>query len=140
MSFNSIPYGKQYISDEDINEVISTLRSDLLTQGPKVAEFEQAFAQYVGANYAVAVSNGTAALHLSTLALNLKKGDKVITTPITFAASANCVKYCGGDVLFSDIDKESFLIDLDKIENLLLYLIQLWADTFIMMEDENPGF
>ena len=120
MSFNSIPYGKQYISDEDINEVISTLRSDLLTQGPKVAEFEQAFAQYVGANYAVAVSNGTAALHLSTLALNIKKGDKVITTPITFAASANCVKYCGGDVLFSDIDKESFLIDLDKIENLLL--------------------
>jgi len=120
MSLNSIPYGKQYISDEDINEVISTLRSGFLTQGPKVAEFEQAFAKYVGANYAVAVSNGTAALHLSALTLDVKKGDKVITSPITFAASANCIKYCGGEVLFSDIDKESFLIDLDKIEDLLL--------------------
>jgi UDP-4-amino-4,6-dideoxy-N-acetyl-beta-L-altrosamine transaminase len=120
MLFNSIPYGKQYISDEDINEVISTLRSDFLTQGPKVAEFEQAFAKYVGANYAVAVTNGTAALHLSALALDVKKGDKVITSPITFAASANCIKYCGGEVLFSDIDKDSFLIDLDKIEDLLL--------------------
>ncbi len=120
MILNPIPYGKQHISDEDINEVISTLRSDFLTQGPKVIEFEEAFAKYVGAKYAVAVSNGTAALHMSVLALDLKTGDKVITSPITFVASANCVRYCGGEVLFSDIDKKSFLIDLDKIEDLLL--------------------
>ena len=85
-----IPYGRQYITDEDIQAVIETLRSDYLTQGPKIKEFETKFAEYVGARYAVAVNNATAGLHLSATALNVKPGDKVIVTPMTFAASANC--------------------------------------------------
>ena len=88
-----IPYGRQEITDEDINAVISTLKSDYLTQGPKINEFEIAFANYIGSKYAVAVSNGTAALHLCALSIGIKKGDKVITSPITFSASANCIRY-----------------------------------------------
>src|SRR5210317_2066044 len=95
-----IPYGRQSISEEDIDAVVDVLRSDFLTQGPKIAEFEKAFAKYIGSKYAVAVSNGTGALHLCALALGVKKGDRVITTPITFAASANCVRYGGGEVVF----------------------------------------
>lgn len=115
----SIPYGKHFISEEDISAVVETLRSDYLTQGPKVLEFEKKFAEYVGAKYAVAVANGTAALHLSVLALGLKSGQKVITTPITFAASANCVRYAGADVVFVDIDPETVLIDIQKIREIL---------------------
>ena len=115
----SIPYGKQHITENDIAAVIKTLQSDFLTQGPKVGEFEQAFAKYVGAEYAVAVANGTAALHLSALALNVNEKSKVITTPITFAASANCIRYCGGQVVFSDIDPKTILIDIHEIEKLL---------------------
>ena len=115
----AISYGKQCITEEDILAVNEVLRSDYLTQGPKIAEFESAFASYVGARYAVAVSNGTAALHLCTLALDVKAQTKVITTPITFAASANCVRYCGGDVVFSDIDSESYLLDIEKLKSLL---------------------
>ena len=114
-----IPYGKQEITELDIQTVVETLKSDFLTQGPKIAEFENAFAKYIDSKYAVAVSNGTAALHLCALALDVKKGDKVITTPITFAASANCIQYCGGEVLFADIDEKSFLIDIDKVRRLL---------------------
>ncbi|MBL6449855.1 UDP-4-amino-4,6-dideoxy-N-acetyl-beta-L-altrosamine transaminase [Fulvivirga sp. 29W222] len=116
---NPIPYGRQNITEEDINEVINTLRSDYLTQGPKILEFEQAFAKYIGSQYAVAVANGTAALHLCTLALGVQPDDKVITTPITFAASANCVRYCGGEVIFSDIDPETYLLDINKVRSLL---------------------
>lgn len=114
-----IPYGRQNITQEDINVVIEALQSDYLTQGPKILQFEKAFAEYVGSTYAVAVSNGTAALHLCTLALDVKKGDKVITTPITFAASANCVRYCGGEVVFADIDPETYLLDIEKVKALL---------------------
>jgi hypothetical protein len=114
-----IPYGRQNITEEDIQTVIETLKSDYLTQGPKIAEFETAFAKYVGSKYAVAVSNGTAALHLCAMALNVKEGDKVITTPITFAASANCVRYCGGEVVFADIDPETYLLDITKVRELL---------------------
>ncbi len=114
-----IPYGRQNITEEDIQIVIATLKSDYLTQGPKVPEFEKAFAKYVGSKYAVAVANGTAALHLCTLALNVKEGDKVITTPITFAASANCVRYCGGEVVFGDIDPETYLLDINSVKTLL---------------------
>lgn len=114
-----IPYGRQHITDEDIRAVVETLQSDFLTQGPKIAAFEEAFAKYTGSRYAVAVSNGTAALHLCALALDVKPGQKVITTPITFAASANCVRYCGGEIVFSDIDPETYLIDVNKVENLL---------------------
>lgn len=115
-----IPYGKQNITEEDIQTVISTLKSNYLTQGPAILEFEQAFARYVGSKYAVAVANGTAALHLSTLALNVQPGDKVITTPITFAASANCIRYCGGEVVFADIDPDTYLLDIKKVEEILL--------------------
>jgi len=114
-----IPYGRQNISEEDIQAVIETLQSDFLTQGPKIAEFENAFAKYIGSQYAVAVSNGTAALHLCALALKVRPGQKVITTPITFAASANCVKYCGGDPVFADIDAETYLLDLEEVKKLL---------------------
>jgi len=115
----AIPYGRQHITDEDIQAVVETLKSDYLTQGPRIAEFEEAFAEYVGSKYAVAISNGTAALHLCALALNVKEGDKVITTPITFAASANCVRYCGGEVVFADIDPGTYLLDINKVRELL---------------------
>ncbi|PJJ10924.1 hypothetical protein CLU83_4401 [Flavobacterium sp. 1] len=114
-----IPYGRQNITQEDINVVIAAIQSDYLTQGPKILEFEKAFAEYVGSTFAVAVSNGTAALHLCALALDVKEGDKVITTPITFAASANCVRYCGGEVVFADIDPDSYLLDINKVRVLL---------------------
>ena len=114
-----IPYGRQNITQEDIDIVVEALKSDYLTQGPKILEFENAFAKYVGSKYAVAVANGTAALHLCTLALDVKKGQKVITTPITFAASANCVRYCDGEVVFADIDPETYLLDFDSVKNIL---------------------
>lgn len=114
-----IPYGKQNITQEDIDTVIETLQSEFLTQGPKIAEFENAFAEYVEANYAVAVSNGTAALHLCAMALGVNEHTNVITTPITFAASANCIKYCGGNVYFADIDPATYLIDLNKVGELI---------------------
>ncbi|MDT0649652.1 UDP-4-amino-4,6-dideoxy-N-acetyl-beta-L-altrosamine transaminase [Autumnicola edwardsiae] len=114
-----IPYGRQNITEEDISAVIETLKSDYLTQGPKIAEFENNFANYVGSEYAVAVANGTAALHLCALSLGIERGDKVITTPITFAASANCVRYAGGEVVFADIDPETYLIDIESVRRLL---------------------
>lgn len=114
-----IPYGRQSINDEDINEVIKVLKSDFLTQGPKIREFELAFASYVDSKYAVAVSNGTAALHLSAIVMGAKRGDKILTTPITFAASANCIKYCDANIDFVDIDEETLLMDLDKLEDKL---------------------
>lgn len=114
-----IPYGRQNITQEDIDIVVEALKSDYLTQGPKILEFENAFAKYVGSKYAVAVANGTAALHLCTLALDVKKGQKVITTPITFAASANCVRYCDGEVIFADIDPETYLLDFDSVKSIL---------------------
>ncbi len=119
MSKNVIPYGKQSIDQDDINAVVEVLQADYLTQVPKINEFEKAFANYVGSKYAIAVSNGTAALHLSVLALDLQPGDKVITTPITFAASANCIRYCGGDVVFADIDPETYLLDINAVKKLL---------------------
>ncbi|MEK8180278.1 UDP-4-amino-4,6-dideoxy-N-acetyl-beta-L-altrosamine transaminase [Flavobacterium buctense] len=115
----AIPYGRQNITAEDLATVVATLQSDYLTQGPMIASFEEAFAQYIGSKYAVAVANGTAALHLCTLALEVKPGQKVITTPITFAASANCVRYCGGEVVFADIDPETYLLDYHSVEKLL---------------------
>ena len=114
-----IPYGHQTITDEDIASVIQVLKSDFLTQGPKIAEFERAFAEYVGASHAVAVANGTAALHLCAMAVGVGPGTRVITTPITFAASANCVKYCGGEVWFADIHPGTATLDLDATRRLL---------------------
>lgn len=114
-----IPYGHQHITDEDIAAVINTLKSDYLTQGPQITAFEKAFAVYVGAKYAVAVNNATAGLHLGATVLGVKPGDKVIVTPITFAASANCIRYCGGEVVFCDIDKNTYLMDIQKLEEML---------------------
>ncbi len=114
-----IPYGKQHITKEDEQAVIETLHAPFLTQGPKIEEFEKAFAEYIGCQYAVAVSNGTTALHLSAVALNVKKGQKVITTPITFVASANSIRYCGGEVVFADIDPKTYLIDYHSVKHLL---------------------
>jgi UDP-4-amino-4,6-dideoxy-N-acetyl-beta-L-altrosamine transaminase len=111
----AIPYGRQNITQEDIDAVVETLQHDYLTTGPKVGEFEEKFAAYVGSKYAVAVSNGTAALHLCAMALNVNENSKVITTPITFAASANCIRYCGGTVEFVDIDEETLILDIDKV-------------------------
>ncbi|GEO04641.1 UDP-4-amino-4,6-dideoxy-N-acetyl-beta-L-altrosami ne transaminase [Adhaeribacter aerolatus] len=114
-----IPYGRQHITDADIQAVVETLQSDFLTQGPKVAEFEKAFAEYIGADYAVAVANGTAALHLCALALGVTAGTRVITTPITFAASANCIKYADGEIYFADVDPETALMDIQKVKALI---------------------
>jgi UDP-4-amino-4,6-dideoxy-N-acetyl-beta-L-altrosamine transaminase len=119
MSRISIQYGKQNITNEDIAEVIAALQSDYLTQGPRIKQFEETFANYVGSKYAVAVSNGTAALHLCALALGVKAGDKVITSPITFAASANCIRFCDGEVVFADIDPTTYLIDYDSVKRIL---------------------
>ncbi|MEM9325427.1 MAG: UDP-4-amino-4,6-dideoxy-N-acetyl-beta-L-altrosamine transaminase [Bacteroidota bacterium] len=114
-----IPYGRQSINDQDIQAVLETLQADFLTQGPQITQFEEAFAAYVGAKYAVAVANGTAALHLCALTLDVKPNQKVITTPITFSASANCVRYCGGEVVFVDIDPKTYLLDINKVRRLL---------------------
>lgn len=112
----SIPYGKQTISKADIRAVMNALSSEFLTTGPKVNEFEEAFATFVNAKYAVAVSNGTAALHLACLATGLKSGEELITSPMTFAASANCALYCGAKPIFVDIREENGLIDERLIE------------------------
>lgn len=116
---SNIPYGKQHITQADIDAVVTALQSDFLTQGPQIAAFEKAFAAYVGSKYAVAVANGTAALHLCAMALGVDEHTNVITTPITFAASANCIKYCGGHVYFADIDSDTYLLDIEKVEALI---------------------
>lgn len=115
----SIPYGRQSIDQSDIDAVIETLQSDFLTQGPKVEEFEKKFAEYVQSDYAVAVSNATAGLHLSVLALDLGTADRVITTPITFAATANCIRYVGAEVWFADIDPSTYTLSLEATEKLI---------------------
>lgn len=110
-----IPYGKQTIEQDDIQAVVDVLKSDFLTTGPKIAEFEHTVADYVGAKYAVAISNGTSALHAACFAAGIGPGDEVITTPLTFAASANCVLYCGGTPVFADVDSRTYNIDPEDI-------------------------
>lgn len=110
-----LPYGRQNIDDGDIAAVVEVLRSDWLTTGPKVAEFEQAFAETTGAVHAVAVANGTAALHCAIYALNIQPGDEVIVTPMTFAASANCILYQGGTPVFADVEPDTLLIDPERV-------------------------
>jgi len=111
-----LPYGRQQIDDDDIAAVIEVLQSDWLTTGPMVDRFEQIFADFVGAQHAVAVSNGTAALHAAIYALGIGPGDEVIVTPMTFAASANCVVYQGGIPVFADVDPGALLIDPAQVE------------------------
>jgi len=111
-----LPYGRQWIDDDDISAVINVLKGDYLTTGPYVSIFEQEVAKYVGASYAVSFSNGTAALHGACFAAGITEGDEVITTPLTFAASANCVLYQGGKPIFADIDPKTYNIDSTEIE------------------------
>ncbi len=112
-----IPYGRHSIDDADIAAVVEVLHSSNLTQGPKVQAFEQAVAAYVGARYAVAVSSGTAALHLACLAAGITGGDNVVTSPITFVASANCAAYVGATPCFADIDPDTICIDPQALAN-----------------------
>lgn len=110
-----IPYGRQDISEADIQAVVEVLRSDFLTQGPVVPAFEKAVASYCGAQHAVAVNSATSALHIACLALGVGKGDVVWTTPITFVASANCALYCGATVDFVDIDPRTYNLSVDHL-------------------------
>ena len=116
---NKIPYGRQEINDKDIKSVVEVLKSDFLTQGLKVEEFENKFAAYIGSKYAVSVSNGTAALHIAALSLGVKKGTKVITSPISFVATSNCIEFCGGEITFCDIDPETLCIDIKALKKIL---------------------
>ncbi len=111
-----IYYGHQYIDDADIQAVVDVMKSDYLTCGPKIGELENKLCTLTGAKYAVVCANGTAALHMAALAAGVKEGDEVITTPITFAASANCALYCGARPVFADIDPETYNIDPRKVE------------------------
>lgn len=113
---NKIPYATQWIDGSDIKAAVKVLKSAYLTQGPMVDMFEKAIADYCGAKYAVAVSNGTAALHAAAFAAGIGPGDEVITSPITFVASANCILYCGGRPVFADIQEDSINIDPKEIE------------------------
>ena len=111
-----LPYGRQSITEADIEAVADVLRSDWLTTGPKVGEFEEAFAEATGAEHAVAVTNGTAALHAAIAALEIGPGDEVIVTPMTFAASANAVLYEGGTPIFADVEPDTLLLDPETVE------------------------
>ena len=115
----TIPYGRQWIDDDDIQSVVDVLKSDWLTQGPKIKEFEEKFSDYCGSKFAVSVTSGTAALHLSCLAAGLGRNDEVITSPITFAASSNCALYVGATPVFIDIDPDTLCIDHHKLEEYL---------------------
>lgn len=115
-----IPYGRQSVSEEDIQAVVDVLRSDFLTQGPVVARFEKAVCKYTGSAHAVAVNSGTSALHLACLVLGLGPGDTLWTSPITFVASANCALYCGANVDFVDIDPETYNISIKALEEKLI--------------------
>src|SRR5580698_1515484 len=110
-----LPYGRQSIDESDIQAVVETLRSDWLTTGPKVAEFEEAIAARVGAKYAVSFSSGTAALHGAAFAAGLKPGDEAITSPLTFAATANCVLYQGATPVFADVSPDTLNLDPDRL-------------------------
>ena len=111
-----IPYGRQDISDEDIEAVVAVLRSDFITQGPSIRGFEQAVADYCGAAHAIAVNSATSALHTACLALGVGEGDLVWTSPITFVASSNCALYCGADVDFVDVDEATANMSVEALE------------------------
>lgn len=111
-----IPYGRHFIDDADIQAVVDVLRSDWLTCGPEVTRFEDAVSSYIGVKHAIAVSNGTAALHLCCMALDVKSGDVGVTSPLTFLASANCLAYCGARPDFVDIDSDSYCLSSQRLE------------------------
>ncbi len=111
-----LPYATQWIDEKEINEVIDSLKSNWITTGPKMKQFEEKFKNFKGSKYAIAVNSGTAALHISTSSINIIPGDEVITTPFTFVATANCVVYRGGIPIFSDIKRDTYNIDPDEIK------------------------
>jgi UDP-4-amino-4,6-dideoxy-N-acetyl-beta-L-altrosamine transaminase len=119
MNKKFIPYNSQFIDEEDIAAVADALRSPYLTTGPLADEFEEKLSDYLGVKYAVLCANGTAALHLSMMSLNIGKGDSVITSPITFVADANAPRFCGADVIFADIDPETINLDPNKVRKIL---------------------
>ena len=114
-----IPYGTQYVDSDDVERVKEVLNADFLTQGPVVPQFEDALALKVGADFAIAMSSATAALHVACMALGVRKGDKVWTTPISFVATANAATYCGADVDFVDVDNRTFNMSVDELERKL---------------------
>lgn len=114
-----LPYGRHSVDDQDIQAVVETLRSEWLTTGPKVEELESAFAKSVGARFAVAVSSGTAALHAAAFAARITQADEVITTPLTFAATANCVRYMGGTVVFADVRRDILTLNHERVQELI---------------------
>ena len=114
-----IPYGRQEITQDDIDAVEEVLQSDFLTQGPQVPKFEKAVSDYCGSKYAIAVNSATSALHLACKALGLKEGDWLWTSPITFVASANCGRYCGAQVDFVDIDPKTYNMCAKELEKKL---------------------
>lgn len=114
-----LPYGRHWVDEDDIQAVVAALRSGWLTTGPAVAEFEATFAKTVGVTHAVAVTSGTAALHAAAFATGIGPGDEAITTPMTFAATANCVRYQGGTVVFADVRKDTLSLDPGKVEALI---------------------
>src|SRR5260370_40287267 len=111
-----LPYGRQWVDEEDIRAVVEVLRGDWLTQGPMIRAFEQTLADFCGARHAVVVSSGTAALHLACLAAGVGPGDGGLTSPISFAASANCIAYCGGTPAFVDVDPRTISMDPTALE------------------------
>ena len=115
-----IPYGKQDINQADIDAVVAVLKSDFLTQGPMVPQFEKAVADYAGASHAIAMNSATSALHVACLALGLGEGDWLWTSPITFVASANCGLYCGAKVDFVDIDPRTYNLSPQALEQKLI--------------------
>lgn len=116
MSDNFIPYGKQHIDDDDVGEVIKALSNDFITSGPYVEKFENSLSEVTGAKHTTVCANGTAALHLALMALDIKAGDKVIVPTVTFLATANAVRYCGAEVVFSDVDSQTGLLTLEALK------------------------
>jgi len=136
---NPIYYGRQYIDEDDCSAVRNALVGDLITTGPKAFELEQKLCSLTGAKYAVAIANGTAALHAVCFVAGIKNGDEVITTPITFAASANCVLYCGGTPVFADIDPETYNISPACIRDVYMPVIKA-VNMEIVKQDMVPFF
>src|SRR5216684_2430772 len=111
-----LPYGRQSLDESDIQAVVNVLKSDWLTTGPKVGEFEEAFSAWVEAKYAISFSSGTAALHAAAFAAGLKPGDEAITTPMTFCATANCVLYQGAAPIFADVSSDTLNLDPERVK------------------------
>ena len=122
-----IPYGRQWIDEDDINAVIETLRGDWITQGPKVEEFEKSLAEYVGVKYAVVFNSGTSALHAAYFAAGVGEGDEVITSPITFVATANAAVMLGARVVFADIDMKTYCLDAEEVEKKITHRTRVVA-------------